>query len=79
MASLSRQLARWIAGLEYGDLPAQAAGILTVLKAKGGKLTVAELTKAMDGKIETKQPMGAIWGFYRSKLIKGGYVSVAKD
>jgi CBS domain-containing protein len=58
-----------------GDLPKQAIGILQILKPK--PLTVAELTEAMTGKIETKQPMSAIWGFYRGRLTKEGYVSIA--
>lgn len=57
------------------DLPKQAFGILNILKAKG-KATIADLQKAMEGKIETKQPMSAIWGFYRAKLIKGGFITV---
>lgn len=56
-------------------LPAQALGILEIVK-KAGKLTIAELKKRMEGKIETKQPLGVIWSFYRSRLTKGGYLTV---
>jgi hypothetical protein len=56
-------------------LPAQALGILEIVK-KAGKLTIAELKKRMEGKIETKQPLGVIWSFYRARLTKGGYLTV---
>jgi len=60
------------------ELPKQAAGILKVLEANGGKLTVVELTKRMEGKIETRQATAAIWGFYRARLVSKGFVAVAK-
>lgn len=60
-----------------GDLPKQAEQIVEILKAKGS-MTVAELQKAMEGKVQTKQPMSAIWGFYRARLIAGGFITVAE-
>lgn len=59
-----------------GELPKQALTILEVLKA-AGKLSIAELQKKMASKIESKQSMAALWGFYRSRLVKGGFVTVA--
>ena len=64
---------------QAGELPRQAAGILAVLKARGGNVAVAALTKAMEGRITTKQSMAAIWRFYRSRLVKEGYVSIATE
>jgi len=64
---------------QAGALPPQAAGILAVLKASGANLRVAALTKAMEGRITTKQSMAAIWRFYRPRLVKEGYVSIATE
>jgi hypothetical protein len=58
-------------------LPAQALATLGVLKAKGGKLTVEELKKAMQGRVKSKQSMSAIWSFYRARLIRKGFIAVA--
>jgi len=59
------------------NLPAQAVGIVEIVK-KAGKLTIAELKKRMERKIQTKQPIGVIWSFYRNRLSKGGYLKVTK-
>jgi hypothetical protein len=58
-------------------LPPQAQGILEIVK-KAGKITVAELKKGMKAKITTKQSVGALWSFYRNRLIKGGYLTATK-
>jgi hypothetical protein len=58
-----------------GALPPQAAGILALVKA-AQKIERADLLKKMEGKIKTKQPMGVIWSFYRSQLVRGGFVAV---
>lgn len=62
---------------EEDSLPKQALGILKVIKSKGST-TVADLVKALEGKIETSQPVRAIWSFYRKTLIDGKYIEVAK-
>jgi hypothetical protein len=58
-------------------LPAQALAILAVLKGKGGNLAVEELKKAMQGRVNSKQSMSAIWSFYRARLIRKGFIAVA--
>lgn len=58
-----------------GTLPPQAAGILALVKT-AGKTERAELLKKMEGKIKTRQSMAAIFSFYRSKLVRDGFVSV---
>lgn len=58
-------------------LPTQAATILSIVKSNKS-LTVADLQKKMEGKITSSQKMSALWGFYRLRLIKGGFIGVAK-
>lgn len=58
-----------------GELPAQAAGIVALVKA-AGKLTIEALLKKMEGKITTKQTMQTIFSFYKARLVKEGYVTV---
>jgi hypothetical protein len=55
-------------------LPAQAFAMLGVLKAKGGSLAVEELKKAMEGKVESKQAMAAVWAHYRKSLTEKGFI-----
>ena len=62
---------------ESSELPPQAFVILSILKAKGGALGVEELVKAMESKVESVQPMARIWAFYRTRLVRTGFISVA--
>ncbi len=41
-----------------GELKGQAAVICAVLEKKGGKMVVADLISALEGKIETKNVLG---------------------
>ena len=59
------------------DLPKQAIVILEVLKAKGGELTRADFVKALEGKIETTQPVERILSFYQAKLVTKGFIKIA--
>ena len=63
---------------EKSELPSQAFAILGILKAKGGTLGTEELKKAMNSKVESVQPMARIWAFYRARLVRKGFVSLAK-
>lgn len=58
------------------DLPKQAFVMMTILKEKGGKMSVAELQSAMVGKVVTKQSMSNIWGFYRAQLVSKGFITL---
>lgn len=58
-------------------LPAQAATILSIVQSRK-KLSVADLKKAMVGKVQTTQDVSKIWAFYRGQLIKSGYIKVVK-
>lgn len=60
-----------------GELPKQATVILEVLQKKGPKLMSDKLFAALEGQIETTQPVKVIWAFYRKRLIDGGYLTVA--
>jgi predicted Zn-ribbon and HTH transcriptional regulator len=64
-------------GKEEDKLPKQAATILEVLHAKGGKMTTDKLFNALEGKIETAQPIARIYAFYRKRLIDGGFIVVS--
>lgn len=59
-------------------VPLQAFQICKVLKSKNGKTAVSKLVEALDGVVQTKQPMTAIWAFYRGRLIKEGFIAIAE-
>lgn len=62
---------------ETDSIPKQARALLAVLSAKGGKLTLAELTEAAKGKVKTVQTIPAIFRHYQKTLVKHGFVRVA--
>jgi len=60
-------------------LPPQAKGILNILKAAKKKgLSRENLVAAMDGVIETRQPLGRILSYYQKKLVECGAVDFVK-
>lgn len=61
---------------DMAGLPKQAATILEILKEKKGEASLADLQNAMVGRVVSKQPMATIWGFYKSRLVKEGFVAV---
>lgn len=62
-----------------GELPKQAAIIVNTLKTIG-KTTIGALIQALteNGELVTKQPMVAIWSFYRARLINEGFIEVTE-
>lgn len=62
---------------DASELPPQALAILAILKAKGGAQGAEELVKAMQSKVESVQPMARIWGFYKARLVRKGFISIA--
>lgn len=58
-------------------LPKQAVAILETLEKKGGKLATDKLFAALEGKIETSQPIARIYAFYRKPLLAGGYIKLS--
>lgn len=63
---------------ETETLPKQARTLLDVLKAKGGKLSLTELSQAAKGKLKTVQTPQAIFHHYRKALRKRGFVQVSR-
>ena len=61
---------------EDAILPKQAVCILDALQAEGA-MTKAQLAAALDGVLETKQPVDRIVAFYQKRLVDGGYISLA--
>lgn len=61
---------------EDTKLPKQALAILAVLQKKGGTLEYPKLIAALEGQIETQQPVAKIWSFYRNRLEEEGFVQV---
>jgi len=59
-----------------GEIPAQALGILKVLKANGSKMGASALVAKLQGQIETKQSLKVIWSFYRARLRGDGYIEI---
>ena len=60
-------------------LPKQALIILeTVQKAKGSAIATDKLFAALEGKIDTAQPIPRIYAFYRKTLIDGGFIKVTE-
>jgi hypothetical protein len=57
-------------------VPKQARLLLEVLSAKGGTLTLPELTKNARRRLKTVQTIPAIFHHYRKDLTKRGFVRV---
>lgn len=63
-----------------GKMAPQCTGILNILREAGKDgLTRAELTEAMDGVIETRQPLGRILSYYQKKLVESGAVTMVEE
>lgn len=59
------------------EVSPQALAILGILKAKGGALGTEELKKEMKTKVKSVQPMSRIWAFYKARLVRKGFISIA--
>ena len=59
-----------------GELPAQAAAVLEILKGAGGRLTPGELAAAIGKRIKSRQGPRAVLNLHRAKLAKAGFISV---
>ena len=64
-------------GKEADKLPPQAVVILETLQKKGGKLETTKLFTALQGKLDTQQPINRIYAFYRKRLLDGGFITVS--
>ncbi len=57
----------------------QAKKIIEILKAAGKKgMTRAELVKAMEGQVVTRQPQSRILGYYQKDLVAQGAMTMVK-
>jgi hypothetical protein len=76
--SRATQIIKLLRKPKDGELKGQALTILEVLEKKGGTLTVAELIRALEGKIQTKNCLGVVdcYAMNRPRLLEGGYVEV---
>lgn len=61
---------------EKDELPEQVNTILVTIKAKGGKVEASDLFVALEKKLETKQPVKAVFAHYQQRLIEDGYIVV---
>ena len=61
---------------EEDKLPAQAVCIVNALEEEG-TLTKTQLTAALDGVVQTKQPVERIVAFYQKRLVDAGYIAMA--
>lgn len=60
-------------------LPKQAAAIVNVFKNRGGggvhrTMSHEEVLKALELELETSQPVARVFSFYRSTLVKNGFL-----
>lgn len=58
------------------QVPKQALEICKLIHKAGDKIVVSTLVSRMEGVVQTKQTMMAIWSFYRAKLVDGGFVKI---
>jgi hypothetical protein len=61
---------------EGEKLAPQARVIINVLSEHKAGLTREDLSKALDGKLQTRQPIGRIVTYYQKTLVERGYISI---
>ena len=61
---------------EGEKLATQARVIVNVLSEHKNGLVREDLVKALDGKLQTRQPIGRIVTYYQKLLVERGYVSI---
>jgi hypothetical protein len=61
-----------------GELPPQAAAIVTIAKKLGAGATVSAVIKAMEGYIKSSQTMSTLWSFYKGRLISEQWLTVTE-
>lgn len=62
---------------EGGKLAPQARVIVNVLQEKTS-LTRDALNVALEGKLQTRQPIGRIVTYYQKTLVEAGYISITE-
>ncbi len=61
---------------EGEKLAPQARVIVNVLADHKSGLTREDLNKALDGKLQTRQPIGRIVTYYQKTLVERGYITI---
>jgi hypothetical protein len=61
---------------EGEKLAPQARVIVNVLADHKNGLTREDLSKALEGKLQTRQPIGRIVTYYQKMLVERGYISI---
>jgi hypothetical protein len=68
---------RFIKGVQEGaKLAPQARVIVNVLSEFKNGVTREDLNKALEGKLQTRQPIGRIVTYYQKLLVESGYISI---
>jgi hypothetical protein len=61
---------------EGEKLAPQARVIVNVLSEHKNGLTREDLNKSLDGKLQTRQPIGRIVTYYQKLLVERGYITI---
>lgn len=61
---------------EGAKLAPQARVIVNVLSEFKDGVTREDLNKALEGKLQTRQPIGRIVTYYQKLLVESGYISI---
>lgn len=62
---------------DAGDkLPPQMKEILFCLDDNGGEKEIGELMELLEGTLSTKQPVRAVWKYYKPRMIKDKWITV---
>lgn len=60
---------------DAGDkIPPQMKDIIYCLDDNGGELTISDLLEKLGEVLDTKQPARKVWKFYKTRLIKDGWI-----
>lgn len=66
-----------VRAIAEGDkLAPQARVIVNVIGEHAEGITREDLSKALDGKLITRQPIGRIVTYYQKSLVEGGWISI---
>lgn len=60
-------------------LAPQARVIVNTVESAGKPLDREELVKALDGKLQTRQPIGRIVTYYQKLLVERGYITITEQ
>lgn len=68
---------KFVKGVAEGEkLAPQARVIVNMLADHKNGLTREDLAKALEGKLQTRQPIGRIVTYYQKTLVERGYITI---